>query len=174
MNISDAADVVWVGVELNCKWLDKNLQKLAFEAKTSTETLQILACFAEEIVMGFERESTGNPGNDVLDSPSKVIAADSMHRISKTLLLDYGKAEHLTNEGLFDKICIKIADIFASCLTNLPRVITMKCHGSSVEHREKNVREAARLLGETEDILKVLLRHKIPFLHPEQALYREE
>ncbi|KAI7979417.1 hypothetical protein LOK49_Contig341G00002 [Camellia lanceoleosa] len=58
-----------------------------------------------------------------------------------------------------------IAGILGACLTNLPGVITMKCFSSAIEKREENVRLAAQLLGETEEILKIFENHELLCLH---------
>ncbi|KAL3499394.1 hypothetical protein ACH5RR_038487 [Cinchona calisaya] len=82
INVSNALDVIWVGIDLYGTWLDKNLQKMALEAKSSAESLQCLACSAEEIVIGFKTKLTGNLLEDPLNWPAKLIAANSMYRIT--------------------------------------------------------------------------------------------
>lgn len=57
---------------------------------------------------------------------------------------------------LFANLSSMIADILAACLTNLPRVIVMKCHENAIEKREASVEAAAQLLGETTQIINSL------------------
>ncbi|KAL0318482.1 UNVERIFIED_CONTAM: hypothetical protein Sangu_2004400 [Sesamum angustifolium] len=109
-----------------------------------------------------------------LNWPPKVIAANSMYRISRTVLLTHRAENDETDEQLFDQLSIMIADIMAACLTNLPQVITMKCHRNAIEEREKSVCKAALLLGETEEILALLQQRELPILDPDRAAYIEE
>lgn len=64
--------------------------------------------------------------------------------------------EHISEEQLFGLLSSLIADILAACLTNIPRVITMKCHESAIEKREASVEVAAKLLGRTTQIIQRL------------------
>lgn len=67
-----------------------------------------------------------------------------------------------------------IADILAACLTNLGYVITLKCHSKVIEKRERSVRKAAQLLGETEEISAALQHREVPILDPKKAANIEE
>ncbi|CAA3019314.1 uncharacterized protein LOC111391085, partial [Olea europaea subsp. europaea] len=78
-----------------------------------------------------------------LNWPAKIIATNSMYRISRTILVASGNNE--TDEGLFDHLSIMIADILAASLTNLPHGIITKCHHNSLKERQKSVRQAALL-----------------------------
>ncbi|XP_059659020.1 uncharacterized protein LOC132305394 [Cornus florida] len=160
VNIRNAAKSVWSEVDLSGKWLDEDLRKIALEGKTSEETLERLAGMAESIVKEFRANMNGN---------LKVIAANSMYRISKTVLLNHERSNNQTDERLFEQLSVMIADILGACLTNLPRVITMKCFCSAIEEREKSVQRAAQLLGETEETLEILQQREIPRLNPIQA-----
>lgn len=102
----------------------------------------------------------------------KIIAANSMYRIGRTILLASSNKE--TDEGLFNHLSIMIADILAASLTNLPHVIPMKCHHNSLKERQKSVRQAALLLGETEEILQILQQREIPSLDPGKLACIEE
>ncbi|CAI9787314.1 unnamed protein product [Fraxinus pennsylvanica] len=51
--IRNAADVVWVGVDLYCKWQDKDLRKTSLQGRTSKETLEKLSNEAERTVKQF-------------------------------------------------------------------------------------------------------------------------
>nr|GMC84746.1 uncharacterized protein LOC109189816 [Ipomoea batatas] len=142
--IKSAADVVWVGVELHKKWLD-----------------------AERIVMEFWCEE--NP----LYWPANVLAANSMYRVSNTILLCYENDE-CRPEEVFRKLICMIADILAACLTNLSHLIVTKCSCNAIEQREKNVREAAILVGETENILKHFKERQLTSIGPDHPLYIDD
>ncbi|CAI9787313.1 unnamed protein product [Fraxinus pennsylvanica] len=152
--IRNAADIVWVGVDLYCKWQDKDLRKISLHGRTSKEILEELSHEAERTVMQFLKEVKDFLMDNPLNWPVKIIAANSMYRITQTILLASGNME--TDEGLFDHLSIMIADILAASLTNLPHVITIKCHHNSQKQRQNSVRQAALLLGETEEILQIL------------------
>nr|GMD96900.1 ATP-dependent RNA helicase [Ipomoea batatas] len=67
-----------------------------------------------------------------------------------------------------------IADILTACLTNLPHLIATKCICNAIEKREKSVRDAAIILGETEDILKCFEKRKLSNMGPRQPLCIDE
>lgn len=166
LSIKHAVDVAWGGIELHGKWLDKDFRKLALEGKTTKEILQTLADIAEKTEIEFRSSITRS---------SKVVVATSMHRISRTILKDYESSTNAqTDDNLFEQLSIMIADILGACLTNLPRVIVLKCYSSAIEEREKSVRHAASLLGETEEILEILRRHQLPNLSGDRDAYIDE
>ncbi|KAI8531062.1 hypothetical protein RHMOL_Rhmol11G0108300 [Rhododendron molle] len=166
LSIKHAADVVWKGIELYGKWLDKDFRKLALEGKTTYEFLQTLGDIAEKTAIKFQRNITGS---------SKVLVATSMRRICQTISKDYeNSTDAHTDENLFEQLSIMIADILGACLTNLPRVIALKCYCSAVEEREKSVRHAASLVGETEEIREILRCHQLPSLSVDRAAYIDE
>ncbi|CAI9787316.1 unnamed protein product [Fraxinus pennsylvanica] len=107
--IGNAADFVWVGVDLYCKWQDKDLRKTSLRGRTSKETLEKLSNEAERTVKQFLGEVNDFLVDNPLNWPLKIIAANSM---------------------------------------------------------QKSVRQAALLLGETEDILQILQQSEIPSLDP--------
>ncbi|KAG5552516.1 hypothetical protein RHGRI_010559 [Rhododendron griersonianum] len=161
--VNKVTDVIWVEVEHDRKWLSKDLQKLAVERKTSKETLQSLVDIAKQTILEFQKnKKAGILMENPLSWPVKVIAANSMYRISQTILKNYEGVTLQTDEILFEHLCCIIADILGACLTNLPRVIIQKCYFSAIDERERSVREAACLLGETEEILEFLRDHDVP------------
>ncbi|CAA2990732.1 Hypothetical predicted protein [Olea europaea subsp. europaea] len=170
--VRNAADVVWVGVDLNCKWQEKDLRKLSLHSRTSKESLEELSNYAERTVKRFLGEVNDFLMDKPLNWPVKIIAANSMYRISQTILMASGNNE--TDEGLFDHLSIMIADILAASLTNLPHVITTICHHNSQKERQKSVRQAAFLLGETEEILQILQQREISSLDPNKPAYIDE
>ncbi|KAH6771552.1 hypothetical protein C2S52_016355 [Perilla frutescens var. hirtella] len=163
-NARAAADAVWVKVELYHKWQDKDLHETSIKGKNAEEILQQLHEKSKRTVL----ELTGDAGDGLMQNwPAKAVAANSMHRVTGEILLNYcvgGKIEK-TDEEVFELLSIMIADIVAKCLTNLPRAITIKCHRNSIEERERGVRKAAILHGETEEILALLQqRQQLPIL----------
>ncbi|KAK2977776.1 hypothetical protein RJ640_029972 [Escallonia rubra] len=173
INLKDAANFVWVRVELYRKWLDEDLQRIALKGKTCRENLQRLADIAKDYVMEFLSNVNRGPEHEPLNWPVKVIAANSMYRISQTLLLQHQDNQQ-SNEELLEQLSVMIADILCACLTNLPGVITRKCFCNAIEKREESVRLAARLLGETEAILNTLQQRELPPLDPNQVAYIDE
>ncbi|CAA2956575.1 uncharacterized protein LOC111391085 [Olea europaea subsp. europaea] len=170
--IKNAADVEWVGVDFNCKWQNKDLRKISRQSKTSKEPLEELSNDAERTVKKFLSEVNDFLMVKPLNWPARIIAANSMYRISRTILLAIGNNE--TDDGLFDHLSLMIADILAASLTNLPHVIITKCHHHSLKERQKSVRQAALLLGETEEILQILQQREIPSFDPDRAAYIDE
>ncbi|KAL0417118.1 UNVERIFIED_CONTAM: hypothetical protein Slati_3543700 [Sesamum latifolium] len=173
-NIRTAADVVWVGVELYHKWQDKDLHETSLKGKNAEEILHELSGKAQKTVLEFKRGARDCLMKNPLNWPPKVIAANSMYRISRTVLLTHRAENDETDEELFEQLSIMIADIMAACLTNLPQVITIRCHRNAIEEREKSVCKAALLLGETEEILALLQQRELPILDPDRAAYIEE
>ncbi|KAJ0515446.1 hypothetical protein HanHA300_Chr10g0380631 [Helianthus annuus] len=94
------------------------------------------------------------------DPIHRSICANSMYHITKTILLTYeaNDDDSVSRKNLFDSLSSMIADIIAACLTNLPQVITKKCHNSAIEKWEESVKDAAILLGETKEIIKTLYK----------------
>lgn len=170
-NIRTAADVFWVKVELYHKWLDKDLHETSLKGKTAEVILYELCDKAEETILEFKRDAKSCLMRNPLNWPAKVIAANSMYRVCKTILVNH---KDKTDEELFEHLSIMIADILAACLTNLAHVITIKCRRNAIEEREKSVRKAALLLGETEDIIALLQQRDWPILAPDQAANIEE
>lgn len=174
LNIRNAADIIWVALELYRKWQDKDLHETSRKGRNSKEILQELSDEAEKIVTEFKRNVKDFLMENPLHWPVKVIAANSMYRITTILLLVYESDDPLTGEGLFNHLSTMIAGVLASCLTNLTRVIAMKCHQISIEERERSVHQAALLLGETEEILKILQQHKARSLNMDKSAYIEK
>ncbi|KAI3511562.1 hypothetical protein L1887_18717 [Cichorium endivia] len=165
-----AARRVWTDIEVYGTWLQIDLQKKARKGKTSKEILQWLGDEAVKIVIQFMRFK-----NESLDhSLRKFIAASSMYRISQTILIQCNERENWpTDEEIFELISTIIADLLLACFTNLPRVITIKCHVDAIEKREESVRTAAQLLGKSKKILKILKARQLPDLDLDSMRYIE-
>ncbi|KAK4383055.1 hypothetical protein Sango_2813300 [Sesamum angolense] len=173
-SLRNTADVVWVGVELYKKWHDKDLQVTSPKGITHKEMLQSLSSIAEKTVRDFINGRDDVVMQNPLNWPVKVIAANSMYRITQTILLAHKDDDQLTDEQLFELLSIMISDIIAACLTNLARVITLKCHRNAIKEREESIRQAALLLGESEEILEILQQREIPNLDPGKAANIED
>ncbi|KAI7979419.1 hypothetical protein LOK49_Contig341G00001 [Camellia lanceoleosa] len=87
-NSRDAATKAWLGVELEGKWLDEDLTRIAPKETSCRETFQILADFAQKIVIKYMANINASPDGSPTNWPINVIAANSMYRICKSLLLD--------------------------------------------------------------------------------------
>ncbi|KAI3738758.1 hypothetical protein L2E82_28896 [Cichorium intybus] len=163
-----AARRVWTDVEVYSRWLQIDLQKKSLENKTSQDILQWLGYEAIEIVIQFMRNKNGS----LEHSLRKFIAANSMYRISQTILLHCYEQENWPNdEEIFEFISIMIADLLSACFTNLPRVITMKCHDDAIEKWEGSIRTAAQLLGKSKKIIKILKMRQLPNLDMDSMAY---
>ncbi|CAH1442197.1 unnamed protein product [Lactuca virosa] len=163
-----AARRVWTDVEVYCRWLQIDLQKKARKGKTSKEILKWLGDEAVKIVIHFKKRK-----NVSLDhSLRKFIAASSMYRISQSILLHCNEQENCPrDEELFEWISTIIADLLFACFTNLPHVLTMKCHEDAIEKREESIRIAAQLLGRSRKILKMLKGRQLPNLDMDSMGY---
>ncbi|KAH7837481.1 hypothetical protein Vadar_014383 [Vaccinium darrowii] len=120
LNMKRAADFAWRSIELYRQWPDKDLRKLPLKGISGEETLQTLLDMAEKAAIEFQKTMTGSP---------KVLAANSMYKISQTIQKEYeGNKDAHTDGSSFEQLSIMIADILGACLSNLPRVIIWKCY----------------------------------------------
>ncbi|CAM8878554.1 unnamed protein product [Rhodiola kirilowii] len=165
-----AADIVWQGVDLYGKWLDIDLYKMASQEKSVKDILEELVTAGRTY---FKNLKAKDMKECLLDEPAKwpvkVLAANSMYRLSQVVLLGLGHTGNnqiQTNEILFERLSIRIADIIGACLTNLQHIISVECFRSNIEEREEGVRNAISLLGKTEKILKFLDRKNLPSSAP--------
>ncbi|XP_019195987.1 PREDICTED: uncharacterized protein LOC109189814 [Ipomoea nil] len=172
-NIKNVADVVWVGVELHRKWLDVNLERKTREISSAKDIIRDLADVAEGIIMEFSSKENIMIVENPLYWPANILAANSMYRITRTILLYYEDGECQAEE-LFRKLICMIVDILAACLTNLPHLIYTKCISNAIEERLESVRDAAIIFGETEDILKFFEEGKLSSFGPNQSLCIDE
>jgi hypothetical protein len=175
LNIRKTAEVVWLGVELYRKWLDVDLHKLSLQEKSPKEIVQQLADTAKNRSVEFHTK----PTNQCLtQSPSlwpvKVLAANSMYRISQTILQNCESINDQMGEKLFEAVVVMISDILGACLTNLQHLIPIKCLSSTIEEREESVRHAVYILGKTEKILNLLEQRAPPSLEPQQMACIDE
>ncbi|KAJ0914583.1 hypothetical protein HanPSC8_Chr06g0240231 [Helianthus annuus] len=88
VNIRRATMTLWYEVEENCKWLETTLERNAYEGKNSKTPKDIIKLFAhsaEKNLNEFDRSTNGELVEKE-NLPRKVIAANSMYRIAKTIL----------------------------------------------------------------------------------------
>ncbi|KAK1437440.1 hypothetical protein QVD17_03231 [Tagetes erecta] len=159
---------VWTEVEVYRTWLKIFLQKKTHKEKTTKEILQWLGDDAAKVVIQFN--SRKKPSINC--SLYKLILANSMYRISQTILLHYNEQTNWpTDEELFEWISSIIADVLLACFTNLPHVIKMKCHHHAIEKRGDHIRNAAQLLVKSKKILKILKARQLPNIDQDSMAY---
>ncbi|KAJ0881631.1 hypothetical protein HanRHA438_Chr10g0476311 [Helianthus annuus] len=159
-----AAETLWREISTN-KWLGKELQNPAFQKST-----------AGQIVKWFRDNATHYLEGGIWNRDMhRLICGNSMYRITETILCTYNTNiddATLSQKELFDSLSSMIADIIAACLTNLPQIIIMKCHYmSAIKERRTRVKDAAQLLGETIEIIRLLQDHRIPRMNPNDMPY---
>lgn len=173
-NIRNAVHIVWEELENHQKWLDEDLQKLTLEGKAPRETLEMLTVIASKKVTDFKQTSDRRMLDNPLNWPVRIIAANSMYKIGKAILLNSEGHGDLVGEKLFERLSITIADILSACFINLPRAITMACNSGAIEEREKSVRRSALLVGKTKDILKIIQHRELPNILADQSAYIDQ
>nr|GEX12514.1 ribonuclease H-like domain-containing protein [Tanacetum cinerariifolium] len=87
---------------------------------------------------------------------------------------DQSNTKQLSIEQLFVLLNGMIVDILSACFTNIPQVITMKCHETVIEKREASVKAAAELLGKTKKILERLETLELPSMDDDKMAYIDE
>ncbi|KAJ0816164.1 hypothetical protein HanPI659440_Chr00c19g0734331 [Helianthus annuus] len=164
VSIRKEAETLWKEVDVEHIWLGHKFQDLPPHVKTAR---QIVEWFRDTTKTIDHEDGSNGEKND--DSTHRSICANSMYHITKTMLTDNENIENVSHKQLFKDISSTIADIIAACLTNLPQVITMKCHTGEIEKREAGVKDAALLLGETKEIINTLYKdgdNNIPCMNP--------
>ncbi|XP_042948552.1 uncharacterized protein LOC122281264 [Carya illinoinensis] len=175
LNIRRAAEGVWLRVELYRKWLDVDLHKLSLQEKTQQETLQKLSDNAKNKLLEFHKNHTPQClKHGPSKWPIKILAANSMYRITQTMLLTRQSGNAQMGEKLFETVAVMISDILGACLTNMQRFISMKCLSNAIEEREDSVRHAVDILGKAEKILKFQEHGEPPSLDPGQMASIDE
>ncbi|KAJ0592037.1 hypothetical protein HanHA300_Chr03g0080231 [Helianthus annuus] len=173
VNIQRATVTLWYEVKNKCKWLETTLKRSAYVGKTATEIIQLFTHKAEEVLNEFNTSSNGEP-TEKEKFPSKVIAANSMYRITQAIVHTYESNNfEIIETELFTRLSNMIADILAACLTNIPRVVIMKCHESAIERREDSVMDAVNLLGRTSEIIK-RLETRVPNMDQDKMAFIDE
>ncbi|KAL5979845.1 hypothetical protein ACLOJK_038956 [Asimina triloba] len=155
--VREAAYVVWHGLHLYNQWLDVDLAAFAAERGGPKNVIEQLANKGsryedevESLVKGRGDMKSG------LRWPPRALALYSMANICKSILITHSNFNIDDADALFKQLHVVISDMLGACLADLPRALYMQCHKSSMEAKEDRVMDAACLLGEAENILKVL------------------
>ncbi|KAI3679375.1 hypothetical protein L2E82_51284 [Cichorium intybus] len=152
--IQKAAQTLWLEVEVYQKWLGNKLRKADPQVNTGGQIIMWFRDTAKNMITG--QESTDTRGQNE-NSKFWSISGTSMHRITETILFSHHtRIDKVTDEELFEQVSSMITQILFACLANLPQVIAVKCHSSTIEEREASVYAAAQLLGETMQIINTL------------------
>ncbi|XP_071695597.1 uncharacterized protein [Rutidosis leptorrhynchoides] len=118
-NIHKAAINLSQEVKDNGKWLANSLKRSAYHGKTPVEILKWFSDKAKDIVMDITRDTDDTEQVD--NFPIKLIAANSMYRITETIFLKHKRnIEPLKEEELCVLLYGMIADILVACLSNIP------------------------------------------------------
>ncbi|XP_076953835.1 uncharacterized protein LOC143628036 [Bidens hawaiensis] len=160
------ARFLWLEVEVYHKWLGNQLSSPSLQVNATKEIVQWFSDTAKKMVIEAEVK---NKKGSYDSSLYTLVSANSMYRITQAILVsDQSNIDQVSREDLFGKLSSMISHILAACLTNLPRVIAMKCHTSVIEKREESVQNAAQLLGETMQIINSLQDRELPSLNPDE------
>ncbi|KAJ4826792.1 hypothetical protein Tsubulata_036568 [Turnera subulata] len=171
-----AAYAVWLEIDLYQKWLDVDLRNLSLQAGTAKEVLEGLGEAAKKTLLEYKESSCVDQciKDNPFKWPIKVLAANSMYRISQIMLQQHDlNVNDQTGEKSFEAIKVMISDIIGACLTNL-RPVLLRSLSSSWEEREESIRFAVYLVGSTEKILKVADRSSFSSLTQDQIAYIDE
>ncbi|PWA57905.1 hypothetical protein CTI12_AA407320 [Artemisia annua] len=142
---------------------------MARKGKTSKDILQWLGDRAKIV------QSKSNKDGSLDYTHENVLAANIMYRIGRTILIHCNEQkEWPTDEEVFEWVSKIIADIFLACFTNLPRVITIKCHHDAIEKRQGSIHTAARILGKSKVILNILKERQLPNLDMDSMAYLDK
>ncbi|KAI3679385.1 hypothetical protein L2E82_51294 [Cichorium intybus] len=166
--IQKAAQTLWLEVEVYHKWLGNKLPNPKPRMNTPGHILQWLRDTAKDKVDKVENMDIRGRNDH---AKYKSICANSMYRITGTMLSYHENDDEFSQDELFAQLSSMIADILTACLTNLPQVIATKCHTSAIEKREASVQAAAQLLGETTQIINSLQDRELPSLNQDELAF---
>ncbi|KAJ0745360.1 hypothetical protein HanPI659440_Chr10g0397851 [Helianthus annuus] len=174
VSFQNAAETLWREITLHKKWLGNDLHA-GFRENTAKQIIEWFRDKAKNIACS-EARNNDNTGSENDDLIRRCIGANSMYRITETILRNCHTNIDATvsQNELFGSLSSMIADIIAACLTNLPQAITMKCHTSVIEEREASVYDAAQLLGKTTQIIETLRGRDIPTMDPSDLPFIEK
>ncbi|KAG8378859.1 hypothetical protein BUALT_Bualt07G0028500 [Buddleja alternifolia] len=161
-SIRNAADAVWVVAELYHKWQDKDIQQTSQNSRSYMHVLHELSGKAKKTFEDFKTETEDVLMQNPLNWPIEVIAANSMYRITQTILLAHKDDDQATDAEVFERLSVMISEIFAACLTNLVHFIRFECHSNVIKERVKRVGQAAVVLGKSEEIIEILQQRELP------------
>ncbi|KAK3039466.1 hypothetical protein RJ639_028048 [Escallonia herrerae] len=125
---------------------DVDLRKIALQEKSPKEILEELADTAKNTVMEFRKTELAGCLRDIPTRwPGKILAANSMYSVCRTILLDYHSRDCESCDRLFERF--------------------------TIEEREESVRHAILLLGRTEEMLKIIDGQSLPCSDPDQRAH---
>lgn len=154
-SLRKAADVVWVKAGLYREWLHESLDDLRAENTTVfNEKLYRIAdsWFKDTMVTAGINTNSLVWDENSSKWPIEALAAYAMMKITEQL-----KKEELGSwENLFARIRYMISSTFGDCFKNLGHVISKEFDQGTSRGREERVRLSIILLGETEEILRIL------------------
>ncbi|PWA46424.1 hypothetical protein CTI12_AA508940 [Artemisia annua] len=156
----------WYEVKANRKWLETSLKRKAFKGKTPTEILKWFDDKAKEAI-GPSKSTVVDVEVEPLENypDLKLMICNSMRSISSSILSKYENRSQLsTKVDFFELLSSMIADILFACFSNIPQVITRKCHVEEIEKREASVEAAVKILARTTKILEMFGTPKLPVL----------
>nr|XP_043616684.1 uncharacterized protein LOC122588598 [Erigeron canadensis] len=168
VNLQKASEMLWLEVEVYYTWLGNNLQKVATQVHSMEQILQWFTDIAKNLITEVENTNIEVANDNLI---CRTVSANSMYCITQAILRSYHDnndidINEVTEHDLFMQLSSMISDILAACLTNLPQVITLKCHTKAIEKREASVQAAAHLLGQTMEIINSLQDRGLPNLNP--------
>ncbi|KAK3041109.1 hypothetical protein RJ639_026906 [Escallonia herrerae] len=120
---------------------------MALKEKTVERILQKLSGIAKDGVNLFKKNVSRGLELNPHNWPVKVIAANSMYRITQTILLDCQGSHKQTDEELFHKLSVMIADLLGACLTNLLHAMTMNIQPLFVASESADYKAGISLRG---------------------------
>ncbi|CAI0500153.1 unnamed protein product [Linum tenue] len=168
-NIRRAAYHVWSGVNIYHKWLDLDLHQLSLKSKGTRDVLERLVEAGKERLANFKNTYlTRCPKVSPSEWPAEALAANSMYRISNTILHIYHHNSSTSEESLFGTLVVLISDILAASLTNLRPFVFGKCLKSTIEEKKASVREAVYLLGQMEEIVELLDQSSLSIVYSDK------
>nr|XP_043616627.1 uncharacterized protein LOC122588553 [Erigeron canadensis] len=170
VNLHKASKMLWLEVEVYYTWLGNNLQKVATQVHSVERILQWFTDTAKNLITEVENTNIEVANDNLI---CRTVSANSMYCITQAILRSYHDnndidIHEVTEHDLFMQLSSMISDILAACLTNLPQVITLKCHTKAIEKREASVHAATHLLGQTMEIINNLQDRGLPNLNPDE------
>ncbi|GKB10498.1 hypothetical protein Tco_0844421 [Tanacetum coccineum] len=113
VSIKKAAKTLWLEVEIHHKWLGHELNDSAPDVSIR-DILQWFSNTAKKV------GSTESGGGACDDSICSSICANSMYRITETIMLSYqANINQVSQENLFARLSSIISDIVAACLNDI-------------------------------------------------------
>ena len=167
MNAGTAADLIWTSVHIDNRWLDEQLIVKREESGTKAllerlrrQANERIHWFMERSTQGLEKIHEVNPR----EWPEIMLAAVCMERVCGSILGQYEG----DNRKLAEWVRLLIADILGACLTNLPQCVINACFCYKEEMRGNSVEDAARVLAEADEVLRLLIDPELAVLWPEE------